>query len=396
MSDKKKTALVISYSPLHCDPRVLRQIYALKDDYIVQTVGFTNPNVDHAVFFEIALSSCRTFFEKVCRAFSILCHSYKSVLAQRLSLEKLFLYNFKVPDVIFANDYDGLYAAELLKRNKGWNCAVYFDSHEYFPRYRESLFWKIFEGPLVRYVFLQAKCSFSIMSTVSPVLARMYERYFGFKQNSVLVITNSPDYEKTLKPAPLKDKIRIIHHGRSIKIRHLEKMIDVMKYLPPDGYELFFMLVHDNDEAYYRKLVKRASKYKNIHFCDPVPTDEISSFINQFDIGLFVLDNKIINYRYALPNKFFEFVQSRLAIVVGDSPEMRACIQNYGLGVAAKKNTSRAVAEVIVKMSKDDIMGYKNNAHGCAKSLSSEKNIEDLKRIACDLSMRKGDGCMWT
>ena len=49
---KKKNILIISYSPLHRDPRILRQIQALKDDYKIQTVGWTNPNVKDVDFFD--------------------------------------------------------------------------------------------------------------------------------------------------------------------------------------------------------------------------------------------------------------------------------------------------------------------------------------------------------
>ena len=223
------------------------------------------------------------------------------------------------------------------------------------------------------------------MSTVCPTLARMYEEYFCFAPDTVRLIMNTPDYEPDLEPQPMGERIRLIHHGASIPERQLEKMIDMMSFLPSDKYELTFMLVK-SDAAYYDELRRRAGRFPNIRFIEPVPFAEIPRFTNQFDIGLYILDNTIINARYALPNKFFEFVQARLAIAVGDSPEMRAYIEKYQVGVSAKKNTAKAMAEEIMKLSRDDIMRFKQAAHEHARELSSEPNIELLREIAEELA----------
>lgn len=382
----KKNILIISYSPLHRDPRILRQIQALKDDYNLQTVGFTNPNINGVDFFELPmLPLSKTYIQKFYKAFRIMFQSKKRILSRVCSTKHLCSYKYNKPDCIFANDWNGLYAAKILKDKNGWSCKVYFDAHEYFPLYRENFKWKFFEKPLIEYAFNKAKKYISIMSTVCPTLANMYDDYFGFEKGFVRVITNSPDFEPDLKPVKVGEKIRMIHHGAAMRARNLETMIDVMEYLPSEKYELNFMLVQ-SDKGYYEELIKRASKYKNINFLDPVPFDKIPEFTNQFDIGLFILNNKIVNYKFALPNKFFEFVQARLAIAIGDSPEMRNYLEKYNLGVSAKSNSPKALAEEILKLSKDDIYRFKQNAHKYAKELSAENHKKLLKEIAVELS----------
>lgn len=387
-----KTILIISYSPLHRDPRIQRQIHALKGSYNLQAIGYTSPDVSGVDFFELVPQPPNTdLLIKVRRGLQFLFHEYDGFLDRVCSISSIRACaenpSFKIPDVIFANDWNGLYAAVRLSQEKGWNNSrIYFDAHEWWPDYKNySLFWKVISRPQMHYALRQAKNQVAVMSTVCPTLARMYEDWFGFERGFVRVITNSPDYEPDLEPQPVGEKIRLIHHGGAMPERQLEKMIDMMACLPADRYELTFMLVK-SDAAYYDELQRRAGRFPNIRFIEPVPFAEIPKLTNQFDIGLFILNNTIINYRYALPNKFFEFVQARLAIAVGDSPEMRDYIEKYQLGVSARKNTAKAMADEILKLSKDDIMGFKRNAQAYARELSSEPNVTSLRKIADELA----------
>lgn len=382
-----KNMLIISYSPLHRDPRILRQIETFREEFSIETIGYTDSN-QNVPFYSISTVLYKTVFDKMRFALILLFSNIfckKKYLDKDLNIVDLRKDNIANPDIIIANDWNGLYAACRLKEIKEWKSKIYFDSHEYFPEYRESLVWKFFFRPQILYTLKKYKNSFDIMSTVCPTLARMYENYFGFEENTIREVTNSPDYEENLVPQPVNEKIRIIHHGGAMKARQLEKMIDMMEYLPAEKYELSFMLVQ-SDKGYYKELVTRASKYKNVHFLEPVPFEKIPEFTNQFDIGCYILDNKIINNRYALPNKFFEFVQARLAIAIGDSPEMRNYLEKYNLGVSAKSNSPKALAEEILKLSKDDIFRFKQNAHKYAEELSAESNKKLLREIVEELS----------
>ena len=42
------------------------------------------------------------------------------------------------------------------------------------------------------------------------------------------------------------------------------------------------------------------------------------------------------NHIHAFPNKFFEFIQARLALVIGYSLEMIEIVKKYQIGVIAK------------------------------------------------------------
>ncbi len=94
-----------------------------------------------------------------------------------------------------------------------------------------------------------------------------------------------------------------------------------------------------------------------------------------------------MNNRYALPNKFFEFVQARLAVAIGDSYEMKQYVRKYDLGIAADENAPEALAEKFIKLTREDIMRYKQNAHKYARELSAEPNKIELRNIISEITI---------
>jgi hypothetical protein len=274
----------------------------------------------------------------------------------------------------------------MLKKKNNWKAKIYFDAHEYsIYEHKKSFKWYFFMQPIIKYAFKKYKKDINIMTTVCEGLARKYEHFLRFPKGFIKVITNAPEYRENLKPSNIKDnKIRLIHHGGAWKVRKIEIMIEIMNYLDPEKYELTFMLVQDNPE-YYEYLIKKAQPYKNIYFIDPVPFNEIAKTINDYDIGIFLLLPEIISYKYALPNKFFEFIQARLAIAIGPSIEMVKIVERYNLGIYSKEFTPISLAEAIKKLTPEKIMEYKNNSDKYAKELSAEENIKKIKEIISEL-----------
>ena len=380
-----KNILIISYSRLDRDPRIQRQIKTFNNTFNIETIGLSPANdlIKNFLPKKGHVSDRKYTLQNAFILIKMILGYFGEINYHRI-IKPFFEYDIKTPDMIIANDWLGLLVACELKKYKDWNSKIYFDSHEYFPEYRNSLKWKILLRPRITYVLKKYRDSFDVMSTVCPSLARRYERYYHFKPDTVRVVTNAPDYEPELRPQDVGDRIRIIHHGLASPLRKIEKMIDIMAYLPEDKYELYFMLMK-SDKAYYDEMVRYASRYSNIHFLEPVPFTEIPSFTNQFDIGLLLPNNDNVSYKYSLPNKFFEFVQARLAIAIGDSYEMKQYVERYDLGVVARENSPEAMAAVIEKMSREDIMMYKQNAHKYARELSAETNMKILMEIAEEL-----------
>ena len=102
---------------------------------------------------------------------------------------------------------------------------------------------------------------------------------------------------------------------------------------------------------------------------------------NHYDIGLFLLPPVNFNWRFTLPNKLFEFIQGRLAIAIGPSPEMARVVRKYGLGVVADDFAPETLAAALNALDGSAIGAFKRASHAAADELCAESNAELMLRV---------------
>ena len=225
------------------------------------------------------------------------------------------------------------------------------------------------------------------MSTVCQGIADAYAGEFGI--DVPMVILNAPSYQHIVPGAVDKARVRLVHHGAAMADRRLEVMIDMLALLD-DRFTLDFFLMTDfrGGIGYRDELMKRGNALGlggRVVFRDPVRTEKIPSTINQYDVGVYPLKPRCLNEELALPNKFFEFIQARLAIAIGPSKEMARLLRKHDLGVVAEDFSAEAMAKAISSLSVKDIRGYKENSDDAAKALSYDAQapllLETVQRL---------------
>lgn len=374
---QKKKILIISITNQDNDPRVIRQVDFLKNEYDITCCGLKNSFISKNKFIKIS-SHNNTVISKIVIGTLKLFRFYDTaenfVLNSKLRIEESNdLLQF---DLIIANDFDTL--ALALKKFK--TKKVIADFHEYAPsEFEDKLYWKYIHKNFVIHQCRKYFPYINAITTVCNSIAKEYEKEFDRKP---VVITNAASYVD-LKPFPVRGNIRMIHHGAAISSRKIEIMIEVAKLLD-DRFTLDLMLI-PNEREYFNKLKFMAAGIKNIKFIEPVRFEEIVKSCNPYDIGIFILPPVNLNYEYALPNKFFEFIQSRLAIVTGPSKEMSDYIDKYELGLHTKTFVPLEIAKEIKNLSEEQIIHYKKNSDKHAKELSSVQNKKILKNIVKEI-----------
>lgn len=373
----KKTVLLVSFSPLRRDPRVLRQLRLLRGDYRVSTCGFGSAPDGVEEHFEIPLTESGWWPKDLKFAGAYLAaRSFKAFHRHEPRVKAAL---GAVPsgrfDVIIANDLNTVALALMLRPR----CGVHADLHEWEPRVPGAgLKWRMMGHPYARWQLNQLKRVASV-TTVAPGIAEAYEREYGVRAG---VVTNAADYVD-LEPTDVGTPLRLIHSGGSNPGRRLDLLIDAMRGVKDSTLELMLM---STGEGTIEALKAHAADVPNVSFRDPVPYADLVRTLNDYDVGVFLLPPTSFNNEMALPNKIFEFVQARLGVVVGPSPEIGRLVRQHDVGVVADDFTPEALRAAIEGLTPDAVRQYKKNSQVAAKPLASEAAIQPwldaVRRIA--------------
>lgn len=379
----KKVVAIISEGVLGREPRVLTEIAALKEGYEIVIFGRSS-NLTHRFYpLEFNRSRKRIVFHLdypvlLRKSISLLINVYLKVIGY---WDKVYKYRTEIsnaqlvksvkPNLVILHGVNSLnWVAKALDDQ---NCKLIVNMHEYYPlEFEDETYWNKHIKPKYISNIIKFKDIVSAYFVVCESIIKKYKEEFDLK-NQLLVRNSKPFVD--LAPVLNNDGIiRMIHHGVCNASRKIHLVIDCMSFLP-DNYRLDLMLVPDT--IVYPALLQKAKEDKRINFIPTVPTNQISKFINKYDIGVFLLPPSNFNYLNALPNKLFEFIQARLAIVVSPNPEMKDLVEKHALGIVSKDYTPEEFAMAILVASKD-ISSFKNNSDKAAKIINDE---EEQKKI---------------
>jgi hypothetical protein len=210
---------------------------------------------------------------------------------------------------------------------------------------------------------------------VNQPIAAEYDRHYG---RHPVVITNAARMLRQLPSEVLPGRVRMVHHGAAVRSRGIESTIDLMALLD-ERFTLDLYLVGEG--SYVQELTARCAHDSRITVHPPIAMERIATEINRFDVGLYLLAPVNFNNMYALPNKFFDFVQARLAVAIGPSPAMASIAAEHGFGVVADSFDPSSLASRLGGLRDADVVDLKQAAHRAAGELSAESNADCLRAV---------------
>lgn len=375
-----KHILMITFSNLKTDSRVRRHVNLLKNMYKLTVACFdAEPTTEYTIALlpKATLTPSRKALLAILLAFRLFRQAYK-VQHPYFSLHEQLASR---PDLIIANDAETLpLAFSIAEKHQS---PVILDAHEYAPRhFEDKLVWRLFFQPLNIYLCRRYIPKLASMFTVGRGLANEYEKHFKIKP---YIVTNATYYHDLQPSVPKVNSIRLVHHGIATPSRQLELMIDMMDHLDDrfslDMYLMLLSNVSPKTKNYPAWLKQRATKNPRVQILDPIKSDEIVQTINAYDIGVFLVPPVNFNYENTLPNKLFDFIQARLGIAVGPTPEMAEIVNHYKLGVVSEDFTAESLARKIQAVTYDQLVEFKKNCSIAASQLSAQENAKILLRI---------------
>lgn len=373
--------LILANTNLLKDGRIRRHIFALKDEYKLLVTGIKNPNISGEIEFidcskepitNLELDNRRKLLRK--RIFN---KEYEKVYWGETYIQKLYdKLTEKDIDIILANDISMVPLAVKLAREK--SIKVIADMHEYAPKEFEDIeSWKLLFEDYIYYLCNKYLPKCDEIITVATGIAKEYYKEFHINMH---VLTNAPEYkELSIKPTDI-NSVKMVYHGAANSSRNLENLLEVMKNLD-ERFSLDLYLVEDYDGIYFKNLVEKINFAPRCNLKKSVVPERIVDMLHEYDIGIFLLKPVNLNYKYALPNKFFEFIQSRLAVAIGPSEEMKYYVDKFNCGVVSEDFNPKTLAKKLNSLTNNDIDTFKTNSEKIAKMENAEKNKEILLNL---------------
>ena len=310
-----------------------------------------------------------------------------------------FFLLFHKYDLVVSNDLDtlpGNYLAERIKhpfskmqnakckmQNAKFPVRHLHDCHEYFRGVPEltgrktvTRTWKWIEDRIFP--------KLGHVVAVNQSVADLYIKEYG---NSIEVVRNVP-FRKTLDGSigraslHIRPEQKIILYQGAVNVdRGLEEAILAMKFLETDAIlviagigDIFESLKISTDE---HGLTDR------VIFLGQVPFQDLHRYTLMADLGLSIEKDVSLNYHYCLPNKFLDYIQANVPVLVSPFPEMKAIVDHYRIGEFIKSHDPVSLARQIdsILNNKELLDDYKHNLLKAAEELCWELEERKLVKI---------------
>ena len=249
--------------------------------------------------------------------------------------------------------------AEIAARH---GARLIYDTHEletetYYSRGARKAALKLVERSLIRRVHHTF--------VVGPRIAEWYRREYGIEPT---VVRNMP----VRKPLPeggggMRGRLGIpagepvfLYLGKIASGRGIEKSVEIFAKAP--GRHLVFM----GDGQMVPSVIEAARRHPNIHYHPPVPSKQVTAEAMAADVGIFLSARTCLSYEYSCPNKFFEYLQAGLPVMVTDNfIEQADIIRAHGAGWVVSQDPAEA-ARLITSLEPGGIRDAAARAKECA------------------------------
>ncbi len=302
-----------------------------------------------------------------------------------LNIRLFFFLLFSKVDLIFANDLDTLPAAFLAHRFKRRSKIVY-DSHELFteaPELEGRFVKKIWER-IEKMIFPKLEHIITVNDSIAEIFNSKYRK-------SIVVIRNvSEKFEwselKSKKELGIpEDKELIIVQGSGLNFdRGIEEAILAMQFID----NAILLIVGDGDVIPNAKeLVKTHQLETKVLFFGKRPYKDLMQFTRYASIGLALDKPKSLNYRFALPNKLFDYIQANTAVICSNLIEIQKIVEKYEIGISIETISPEVIAVTINGLieNKGKLIAFQENCKQAAEEENWENEKVKLKALIVQL-----------
>ena len=288
---------------------------------------------------------------------------------------RLFFYLlFQKKDFLLSNDLDTLLVNYMVSKTQ--QTKLIYDSHELFTEVPELInrpktqkIWLKLE----QFILPKLKNCYTVCDSIADYYNQKYDTNFKVIRNVPVFSKINSDYQF---PFDTKQKKIIIYQGALNIGRGIELLIDTMAYLE----NTIFVIIGTGDiENQLKQRVINNKLSDKVKFLGRIPPKELKKITPKADLGISLEEDLGLNYRYALPNKIFDYIHAEIPVLVSDLPEMKKIVNHFQIGEIVTNRNSKIVAKQLKNYLKTSKTQYSENLLKAKNILNW--NIESKKLL---------------
>lgn len=272
------------------------------------------------------------------------------------NLRLFFFLLFRRMHIICAIDLDTIVPCLLVSKLK--RLPRVYDAHELFTELKEVItrprvhrMWAKIE----RWAVPQFKNGYTVCQSIAEEFQRRYGVQYG-------VVRNVP-VKRDLAAGQLPPSPFLLYSGAVNEARGFEYLIPALKHT-----RLPLVICGDgNFMPQLKKLISEHGVEEKVTLTGMLPPDQLWEITRQATIGIGIAENEGLNQYYALPNKFFDYIQAGLPQVTMDFPEYRRINDEYEVAVLISDLETRTIATALNNL-QEDVVLYTKLKDNCLKA----------------------------
>ncbi len=187
-----------------------------------------------------------------------------------------------------------------------------------------------------------------------------------------------------------RESFLLLYQGGTGPSRYLEPIIDAMAQLP----EVVFVIRGpgiERAEPSYRQRARSAGVSERVICLEPVPSARVVAETASADAGIWTLPDLCANFRFALPNKIFEYLAARLPVLAAGYPEARKIVEGYEVGLCFDPDSPDSIAHAVRRLIDDPALRARCRANipRCLTENDGRAEWDKLVRLYRDLAATK-------
>ena len=283
-------------------------------------------------------------------------------------------------DLYLSNDLDTLLPNFLISRLK--SKPLVYDSHEMFcegPELQGRRFVQSVWRTIEKWILPKLKHTYTVSQSIADNYNKQYNTNFQ-------IIRNIPKLEvkkKKVEKLQFNDKKIILYQGVMNPGRGLKEIITAMPFIDS---AVLLIIGFGKVEEELKELVVKIGVEDKVFFFGKVSFEHLVFYTKQADIGLLLERPLGLSFKYALPNKLFDYIHAELPIIASPLLEIKRIMDENEIGVIIENYNPKYLADIVNIMlnSLEKRKVWKANMVKLKQELNWEKESKRLNKIFSD------------